>query len=307
MKDVIIIGGGPAAYTAALYASRAELETVVLEGMLPGGRISLTDIVENYPGIAEPISGMDLAQIMREQAQKAGAEVIMDIAENIEHDEKTRIFTVTTPYDQKFQAKAVILATGTTDKKLDVPGEKEFTGKGVSYCATCDGPFYRDKLVAVVGGGDSAVKEALFLTNLAKQVTIIHRRDKLRAEKVIQTKAFNKPNLNIMWDTVVVEINGEKSVQSLKLKNVKTGKTSDFEVDGVFILIGSVPNSNLVEKFNLTDKQGFVPTEPDMSTSIPGLFIAGDIRPKTLHQVTTAVGDGSIAAYSVQEYLENFD
>ncbi len=303
MYDVIIIGGGPAGYTAGLYNARAELSTLILEGDLPGGRISLTDIVENYPGISEPISGYDLSQIMRDQAEKAGAELKMDSVKTI--DKEKDLFNIKTFSDITYQGLSVIIATGTTDKKLSIPGEKKYTGRGVSYCATCDGPFFKDKKVAVIGGGDSAVKEALFLTNLAKSVSVIHRRNKLRAEKVIQTKAFSKKNMNFIWDSVVEKIDGDNKVEKLIIKNVKTGEISKVDFDGVFVLIGSIPNTNFIKNLQITNEKGFIKANDVMETSIKGLFAAGDVISKIFRQVTTAVGDGSLAAYSSQEYIES--
>ncbi|MBN1150524.1 thioredoxin-disulfide reductase [candidate division WOR-3 bacterium] len=301
--QLVIIGGGPAGYCAALYAARAEVETLVLEGPLPGGRISLTDIVENYSGVSGGISGFDLSQIMREQASGAGAQLEMEIATELQKEDDR--FAIITDGEFEIKSRSVIIATGTTDKKLEAPGEKEFTGRGVSYCATCDGPFYRGKNVAVVGGGDSAVKEALFLSRICSSVTVIHRRDKLRAEKIIQKNAFDKDNIHFEWDTVVSEILGEKNVRSLLLKNVKTSQIKEMPIDGVFVLVGSVPNTDIFKSFNVLDERGYLLTDDEMRTGIPGLFAAGDVRKKNLRQVATAVGDGAIAAFSAQEYIEH--
>jgi len=302
MYDLIIIGGGPAGYAAALYAARAEINTLVLEGSLPGGRISLTDIIENYPGVKEKLSGFDLSQIMKNQAIEAGAEFKMENVEKFNYENNT--FYLKTYSSEYSKIPSVLIATGTNDKKLSVPGEKEFTGRGVSYCATCDGPFFKDKKVAVIGGGDSAVKEALFLTKIAKEVIVVHRRDKLRAEKIIQKKAFNTPNMYFQWDSIVEEIIGNNSVEKIKLKNVKDNNTKTIEIDGVFILIGSIPNNSLFKDLNITDKTGYILTDENMKTSIKGLYAAGDIRVKSLRQVATAVGDGATAAVQIQEYLE---
>lgn len=302
--QLIIIGGGPAGYCAALYAARADIETLVLEGSLPGGRISLTDIVENYSGVAGGISGFDLSQIMREQALSAGAELVMASAEKIDTNVEN-LFSLTTDDGTETKAQSVIIATGTTDRKLSVSGETDFTGRGVSYCATCDGPLFRGKKVSVVGGGDSAVKEALFLSKICAEVIIIHRRDQLRAEKVIQKKAFDKENISFEWDSVVTGIKGDKKVNSVQVKNVKTSLEKEISTDGIFVLVGSVPNTTLFKDMRILDERGYILTDDEMRTNIPGLFAAGDVRKKNLRQVATAVGDGAIAAFSAQEFLEN--
>ncbi|MBN2363321.1 thioredoxin-disulfide reductase [candidate division WOR-3 bacterium] len=302
--QLIIIGGGPAGYCAALYAARADIGTLVLEGSLPGGRISLTDIVENYSGVAGGISGFDLSQVMREQALSAGAELVMASAEKIDTNAEN-LFSLITDSGTDIKAQSVIIATGTTDRKLSVPGETDFTGRGVSYCATCDGPLFRGKKVSVVGGGDSAVKEALFLSKICAEVIIIHRRDQLRAEKVIQKKAFDKENISFEWDSVVTGIKGDKKVNSVQVKNVKTSREKEISTDGVFVLVGSVPNTSLFKDMRILDERGYVLTDDEMKTKISGLFAAGDVRKKILRQVATAVGDGAIAAFSVQEFLEN--
>lgn len=302
MYDLIIIGGGPAGYAAALYAARAEIKTLVIEGNLPGGRISLTDIIENYPGVKEKLSGYELSQIMKNQAIEAGAKFEFDNVDLFKYENNS--FYLKTYSSEYSKIPAVLIATGTNDKKLSVPGEKEFTGRGVSYCATCDGPFFKDKKVAVIGGGDSAIKEALFLSKITNEVIVVHRRDKLRAEKVIQKKAFNTQNMSFQWDSVVEEIIGDNSVEKIKLKNVKNKSTKIIDLDGVFILIGSIPNNSLFTDLNITDETGYILTDSNMKTRINGLYAAGDIRKKSLRQVATAVGDGAIAAVQIQEYLE---
>ncbi|MBN1620101.1 thioredoxin-disulfide reductase [candidate division WOR-3 bacterium] len=304
-NDLVILGGGPAGYSAALYAARADIDTLVLEGNLPGGRISLTDIVENYSGVTGGISGFDLSQIMRDQASSAGAKLAMENADKLTIQNDGLGFSILTDAGNEIKSQSVIIATGTTDKKIEVPGEIEFTGRGVSYCATCDGPLFRGRSVAVVGGGDSAVKEALFLSKICSKVTIIHRRDALRAEKVIQKKAFERENISFEWDTVVTEIKGDKKVQHLALKNVKTLIEKEIPIDGVFVLVGSVPNTSLFKELGILDNRGYLLTDDEMKTSVSGLFGAGDVRKKTVRQVATAVGDGAIAAISAQEFLEN--
>ncbi len=306
-SELVILGGGPAGYSAALYAARADIDTIVLEGNLPGGRISLTDIVENYSGVAGGVSGFDLSQIMRDQASSAGAKLVMENADKLTLQNANPRFSILTDAGNEIKSRSVIIATGTTDKKLEVPGEIEFTGRGVSYCATCDGPLFRGKNVAVVGGGDSAVKEALFLSKICSKVTIIHRRDALRAEKVIQKKAFERENISFEWDTVVTKIKGDKKVLSLALKNVKTFMEKEISIDGVFVLVGSVPNTSLFNELDVLDERGYLLTDDEMRTSVSGIFGAGDVRKKTVRQVATAVGDGAIAAISAQEFLENSD
>jgi len=297
--DVVIIGGGPAGLTAGIYVKRAMLNALLIEKIGVGGQIIITDLVENFPGFLE-ISGADLARKFEEHAQKFGLEMkgLVEVS-GIEDREKTKIVKTT---EGDIETKTVIIATGTTPKKLGAKGELDFIGKGVSYCATCDGFFFRDKVVVVIGGGDSAITEAIFLTKMAKKVYVVHRRDKLRAEKINQEHAFSNPKISFVWDSVLEEISGKQVVEKAIIKNVKTNETSEIKTDGVFIYVGLIPNTTFanVEK----DERGFIIANQKMETSVKGLFVAGDCRVTPLRQITTAVGDGAIAAVSAERYIE---
>ncbi|GGS41331.1 thioredoxin-disulfide reductase [Deinococcus knuensis] len=302
--DVVIIGGGPAGLTAAIYTGRANLSTLVLEKGLPGGQIAQTEEVENYPGFPDPIPGMELAQRMVQQAEKFGAKIEMEEVEAIEASLGSHPYAFTVRgYSGTYRARSVILATGANPKRLDVPGEELFWGKGVSTCATCDGFFYRGKKVVVVGGGDAAVEEGLFLTKFAEEVTLIHRRDSLRANKVAQARAFANPKMKFVWDTVVEEVLGEGHVTGVRLKNVKTGETSDFATDGVFIFIGHVPNTGFVEGTVKLRDDGYVEVTDEIYTSMPMLFAAGDVSDHVYRQLATSVGAGTRAAMSAERAL----
>ena len=299
--ELIIVGGGPAGLTSAIYSARALIDTLVIEKMLPGGQPVLTTFIENYPGFPEGISGPELAERLESQAGKFGAKIITSRPVlNISRREEG--FEIKTEMES-FLGKAVIVATGTSPRKLNVPGEEEFTGRGVSYCAVCDGAFYRDRVVAVVGGGDSAMDESIYLTRFANKVFVIHRRNQLRAEKILQERAFSNPKISFIWDTEVQSIEGDRKVELLKLKNVKTGEISELKVDGIFIYIGSTPNSSMVKDLVELDKNGFIITDNCMKTSVPGLFAAGDVRNTNFRQLATAIGDGAIAANSAERYL----
>lgn len=299
--ELIIVGGGPAGLTSAIYSARALIDTLVIEKMLPGGQPVLTTFIENYPGFPEGISGPELAERLESQAGKFGAKIITSRPVlNISRKEEG--FEVKTE-SNSFWGKAVIVATGTSPRKLNVPGEEEFTGRGVSYCAVCDGAFYRDRVVAVVGGGDSAMDESIYLTRFASKVFVIHRRNQLRAEKILQERAFSNPKISFIWDTVVQSIEGDRKVELLKLKNVKTGEISELKVDGIFVYIGSNPNSSMVKDLVELDENGFIITDDCMKTSVPGLFAAGDVRNTNFRQLATAIGDGAIAANSAERYL----
>lgn len=300
--DVAVIGAGPAGLTAALYAARARLSTVVVEKMFPGGQAALTDIIENYPGFTEGISGIQLADAMKRQAERFGAEFTNGDVERIEKNDD--LFTVFLK-GESIKAKTVILAAGAQPRKLGVKGEKEFTGRGISYCATCDGAFYKDKPIAVVGGGDTAIQEALYLTRFASEIYVIHRRDQLRATKVLQERAFKNEKIKFVWDSVVKEIKGEGTVDEVVVENVKTGKLDSLQVDGIFIAIGHIPNTDFVKDLVQLNEQGYVITDAYMATNVPGIFAAGDMRQKDLRQVVTAVSDGAIAAVEAGKYLES--
>lgn len=301
MYDVIIIGAGPAGMTAAVYASRANLDTLMLERGVPGGQMADTEEIENYPGF-ESILGQELSMKMLDHAKKFGAEYgYGNVQEIIDHGNYKEVKAG----DKTFKAKAIIIATGAEYKKLGIPGEEEFTGRGVSYCAVCDGAFYREREIVVIGGGDSAVEEGMYLTRFAKKVTIIHRRDKLRAQKILQERAFKNEKIEFIWDTVVEEIHGKDGkVSHLTIKNVKTGETGEFQTDGVFVYIGTVPLSEPFKSLGIVNEDGYIPTNENMETKIPGIFAAGDIREKDLRQVVTATGDGSIAAEMAAKYIE---
>ncbi|HOH78180.1 MAG: thioredoxin-disulfide reductase [Candidatus Cloacimonetes bacterium] len=303
--DVIIIGAGPAGLSAAIYSARGGLKTAVFERAFIGGQITVTDEVENYPGFEDALSGFDLTERMRAQAARFGAEF---------HDEEITamgmegLCKIIETGKDKYRAKAVIICTGAHPRRLNVPGEERFTGRGVSYCATCDGALYRDKVVAVVGGGDSAIEEGIFLTRFAKKVVVIHRRDQLRAQQIIQQRAFKNPKMEFIWDSVVQEIQGEAMVEKLEIYNRKTNEISYIPADGVFIYVGILPNNELLESRIELDSAGFVLTDEFMHTNVPGIYAAGDIRHTVLRQVVTATSDGAIAAWSAEKWIiENYD
>ena len=302
MEDLIIIGAGPAGLTAGLYAARSRLKTLLLERLSPGGQVLLTDSVENYPGFPEGISGFELMDRMRSQAERFGLSIESQevIRLNITRNKKEVITDKGT-----LEARSLILTMGATPRKLNIEGEVSLTGKGVSYCATCDGPFYRDREVAVIGGGDTAVEEALYLTRFASRVHLIHRRDALRATRLLQERAFAQKKIAFAWDSIPTRIVGDAGVTEIELKNVKSGDLSRLTVDGVFIFIGYDPNNDLVKGLLDLDGVGFIVTDNDMQTSVPGVFAAGDIRSKLLRQISTAVGEGATAAFAAERYLEN--
>ncbi len=299
--DVTIIGGGPAGLAAGIYASRAALKTVLIEKGMPGGLAASTEMIENYPGFAEGIGGPELMMQMDAQARGFGLEVQSANAESIIEGEG--YFTVITD-DGEIKTKTIILTTGAQSQKLDIPGEAKFHGRGVSYCATCDGAFFKGKEVAVVGGGDAAVEEALYLTKFASRVHLIHRRDELRATKILQQRAQVNEQIVFHWSNIVEEIRGEQTVQEILLKNVVTGQTSSLKVDGVFAYVGTRPVSEIVSGLIQLNPKGYIVTDDEMHTSKPGIFAAGDIRQKLLRQVVTAVADGAIAAVAAEKYIE---
>ncbi|WP_027363676.1 thioredoxin-disulfide reductase [Desulfotruncus alcoholivorax] len=299
--DVAIIGGGPAGLAAGIYASRAALKTVLIEKGMPGGLAASTEMIENYPGFAQGIGGPELAMQMDAQARKFGLQVKSANVETITpSDTGFRIITD----DEEILAKTVIVATGAQPQKLAIPGENEFHGRGVSYCATCDGAFFKDKIVAVVGGGDSAVEEALYLTKFAQKVYIIHRRDELRATKILQQRAKDNGKISFLWNTVVEQINGEATVKEINIKDVRSGEKKSLQVDGIFIYVGTRPVTETLKGLIDLDERNYILTDENMCTSRPGIFAAGDVRKKSLRQVVTAVADGAIAAVSAEKYLE---
>jgi thioredoxin reductase (NADPH) len=301
--DLVIIGGGPAGLTAGIYGARAGLTTVILEKLSPGGQVITTDILENYPGFTEPISGFELIDRMVEQATNFGVEIRSAEVMGIKSEDDTKILDLG---GESISAIGVIIATGAYHKRLGVPGEERFWGKGVSCCATCDGMFYKGKRVAVVGGGDTAVKEALFLTKFAYEITIIHRRDRLRATKVLQDKIMNMPDkVKFEWKSVVKEIMGAEKVNAVKLGSVENNEERILNCDGVFIFVGFTPTTNFLQGFLEMDERGYIITNDDMVTSVPGVFACGDARKKLLRQIITACGEGATAAFSAQHYIEN--
>ncbi|ARW06883.1 thioredoxin-disulfide reductase [Bacillus atrophaeus] len=302
--DVIIVGAGPAGMTAAVYTSRANLNTLLIERGIPGGQMANTQDVENYPGF-DHILGPDLSNKMFEHAKKFGAVYEYgDIKEIIDEGRLKKVVTT----KKEYYAKSVIIATGADHKKLGVPGENELGGLGVSYCAVCDGAFFKGRELVVVGGGDSAVEEAVYLTRFASKVTIIHRRDQLRAQKILQERAFSNEKIGFIWNKEVTSINaGNGTVNTVTLKDTKTEEQSQFPANGVFIYVGTLPLNGAFKNLDITNEEGYVVTDEAMATKIPGIYAAGDIRDKTLRQIVTATGDGSIAAQSVQHYIENLE
>ncbi|WP_232696570.1 thioredoxin-disulfide reductase [Brevibacillus daliensis] len=301
--DVIIAGAGPAGMTAAVYTSRANMSTLLLERGVPGGQMANTEDIENYPGF-ESILGPDLSNKMFEHAKKFGAEYQYGDIKEVRDGNPYKTVVVG---DKEFKAKSVIIATGAEHRMLGVPGEKEYSGRGVSYCAVCDGAFFRNRELFVIGGGDSAVEEAIFLTRFASKVTIVHRRDEFRAQKIIQNRAFENEKIEIIWDTVLKEIRGENLVTNVLLENVKTGKQTELPANGVFIYVGMDPLTEAVKPLGITNEAGYIPTDELMRTKIPGILAAGDVREKLLRQVVTATGDGSIAAQNAQVYVEDLE
>jgi thioredoxin reductase (NADPH) len=299
--DVAIVGGGPAGLSAAIYAARGGLKTVIFEKALVGGQITVTAEVENYPGFEESVSGFDIVEKMQKQAEKFDAEIKIEEVKAIGLEGLCKIVETN---KATYSVKSVIIATGAHPRKLAVPGEEKYTGRGVSYCATCDGALFRDKVVAVVGGGDSAVEEAMFLTKFASKVYIIHRRNQLRAVKILQERVFANEKIKIIWDSVVQEIQGGDFVENLLLYNKKTKETSELPLDGVFIFVGIIPNSELVESRVDFDEQNFIKTDETMHTEIPGVYAAGDVTHKVLRQIITAGSDGATAAFSAEKWIE---
>ncbi|MEW6503032.1 MAG: thioredoxin-disulfide reductase [Chloroflexota bacterium] len=302
VEKVLILGAGPAGLSAALYAARAELSPLVLTGTEMGGQASLTHTIENYPGFPEGIGGAELGELFRQQAERFGARFEYDLATGVDLSE--RPFKVRT-YGNEYLAETLIIATGASPNHLNVPNETELTGRGVSYCATCDGWFFKDKKVVVVGGGDSALEEGLFLTRYATDVTIVHRRDQLRAGAILQKRARKNPKIHFIWDTVVSEILGNGVVTGVRLKNVKTGEMRDFETDGVFIFIGHTPNTQIFQGQLEMTPQGYIVTDMQMRTSVEGVFAAGEVMDPHYRQVITSAGMGAAAAIEATRFLES--
>lgn len=301
--DLVIIGGGPAGLTAGLYASRARLRTLLLEGHLPGGQVLITDWVENYPGFPEGVTGIDLVRGMMDQAGRFGLE--METARVDSLGVEGPVKTVTAG-ERQIRTRAVIIATGASPRRLGVPGEDQFFGKGISSCATCDGPFYKDRVVAAVGGGDTAVQESVFLTKFVSKVYLIHRRDRFRAEKILQERALSNDRIEVLWDTVVTGVSGLTHVENIHIRNVKSGEGRTLRADAFFVWIGIHPNADFLGDALARDDQGFIRTDEHMATSVPGVFAAGDVRATPLRQIATAVGDGALAASSAEHYIEQW-
>ncbi len=300
--DVIIVGGGPAGLCAALYAGRGMLKTLLIERGHPGGELLNTELIEDYIGF-ESILGRELAEKMTDHAKKFGAEIVTDTVGSVERDGEGG-FVVRTELEKIYRAPAVIVTAGGTPSKLNVPGEKEFAGRGVSYCAVCDGAFFKGEVLAVVGGGDAAVEEADFLTRYARKVYVVHRRDQLRASPILQQRAFANPKIEFVWNQLVEEIEGEaRGVTQLRLRDTVSGVVSRLPVGGVFVFIGFKPNTTIIKEHVEHDAQGYLVTDSNMMTSIPGLFAAGDVRVQLTRQITTAVGDATTAAIAAEKYL----
>ncbi len=299
--EVIIIGGGPAGLTAGLYTSRARLSTLLIESALFGGQMTTTELIENYPGFPQGVTGDELSRLMEEQAKRFGMETVAQevVKVSLERDLKG-----VQTHESTYRCEALIIGTGTEYRKLGVPGEKEFAGKGVSYCATCDGAFFRDSQIVVVGGGDSALTEALFLTKFAKELTIIHRRDALRGTKIYQERVLGHPKIKFLWNSTVQEIKGDSIVRSVIVKNVKTGKIKEFETDGAFLFVGLTPRTQFLKGVVKMNEGGYLLTNEECETSARGIFAVGDCRKKLLRQIATAIGDGATAAFAAEKYLE---
>lgn len=304
--DIVIIGGGPAGLTAGMYAARASLRALAIEGESTVSQVTVTDLIENYPGIPEGVNGFDLAERLKKQAvefglQTASGDVTAVVKKRLGDQDGWEI----TAGGTRYETLAVIIATGANWRRLGVPGEERFIGKGVSFCATCDGPFYKDREVAVVGGGDTAIQEAIYLTRFAKKVTVIHRRDRLRATAILQKRAMANERIAFAWNSVVESIDGLDLVQWVRLKDLKTAATRELAVDGVFVFVGLTPNTDAFRELIALDRGGYVIADANMQTSAPGIFACGDCIAKRLRQVVTACGDGATAAFSAQLYIED--
>ncbi len=307
--DNIIIGGGPAGLTAGLYLSRYRINTLLIEKGISGGQVNLSETIENYPGFPEGIIGHELMQRFEQQATKFGLKIFNSTVLGISQEKyKEKINFKINTNDGDFYSDSVIVASGGEANKLEVSGEIELTGRGVSYCGTCDGAFFRDKEIAVVGGGDTALEEALFLTKYVSKLTIVHRRDELRGSKILQERVFNNPKIKFSWNTIVLSINGKTQVESLQLKNVKTGEINTFPCQGVFIFTGYKPSYPFLGKMKeeIVNENGYIITDENMKTGIEGIFACGDVRAKGFRQVVTACGEGATAAFSVEAFLKQY-
>lgn len=299
--DLVIIGAGPAGLTAGIYAARARMNVLLLEKAVPGGQILVTDWIENYSGFPEGISGFDLSEKMKIQAEELGLKIETAEVHSLNLAGKVKEIILK---DRSITSKSLIIASGASPRKLGI-GEDKFIGKGISFCATCDAPFFKDKTVVAIGGGDTAVQEAVFLTKFAKKVYLVHRRDKFRAEKILQERAFENDKIEIIWDSVATGVEGLFGVESVKIKNVKTNEEKTLKADGCFIWVGILPNTSFLNESLKTDETGFIQADKNMQASVPGVFAVGDVRDTPLRQIATAVGDGAMAAVSAEHFIEN--
>ena len=299
--DIVIIGAGPAGLTAGIYAARARMNVLLLEKAVPGGQVLVTDWIENYPGFPEGISGFDLSEKMKTQAEELGLKIETAEVHSLNLAGKTKEIILK---ERSITSKSIIIASGASPRKLGI-GEDKFMGKGISFCATCDAPFFKDKIVVAIGGGDTAVQEAVFLTKFAKKVYLVHRRDELRAEKILQERAFENDKIEIIWDSVATGVEGFFGVESVKIKNVKTNENKTLKADGCFIWVGILPNTDFFNESLKTVETGFIQADKNMQASVPGVFAVGDVRDTPLRQIATAVGDGAMAAVNAEHFIEN--
>jgi thioredoxin reductase (NADPH) len=304
MEQIIILGSGPAGLTAAIYAGRSQLSPLVISGDALGGQAASSSEIENYPGFPQGISGLELMQTMQQQAERFGAHIEMDDVQQVHLQQHPFLITASAA---AYEAKTLVVATGVSPRLLNVPGEAKFKGRGVSYCATCDGLFYKDKAVVVVGGGDSAVNEALYLTRFASKVYIVHRRDQLRAQKIAQDRLLGNARIEPVWNSIVTEVLGDEAVTGVRVQNVKTGEESVLGAEGMFSYVGNTPNTQLFTGQLALDDQGYIITDRAMHTSVPGVFAAGDVQERALKQVATAVGTGAIAAMQAEEFVAEME
>ncbi len=304
LYDVIIIGGGPAGLSAGIYAMRSRLKTALLEKYAPGGQMLIIDHIENYPGFPGGASGIEITTRMEKQARLLGLEIIPSEVLSLDLSSREKVVHTSTG---EYHTKTIIIASGATPRRLGLPNEDRLTGKGVSYCATCDGIFFKDKEIAVIGGGDSAIQDALFLSRFASKIVIIHRRNALRACKILQERVFKNPKITVKWNAIAVEILGKEKVEGLVIEDVETGERETLAVEGIFVLVGTDPNTEFVRGAVVTDDQGYILTGEEMQTNVPGVFAAGDCRRKSLRQLITAAADGAIAAVSAEKYIESLE
>ncbi|MEO0234497.1 MAG: thioredoxin-disulfide reductase [candidate division WOR-3 bacterium] len=302
LYDLIIIGGGPAGLSAAIYAGRARLNTLVVEELIVGGQSSTTETIENYPGFPDGIGGYELAQKMEEQAKRFGVKFLFEKVEKTDLEGREKKVYIS---DKIYRSKSIIIASGASPRRLNVPGSDKFHGKGISYCATCDGALFTDKRVIIVGGGNSAVEEGLFMLRFTKDITFVQDLPNLTAEKILQERLFQNPEIKIYYNSEILSINGEEKIESMSVKDKKTGKTFDIKTDGIFVYIGLIPKTDFLDKKVLLNEYGYIKVDKDLKTNIEGVFAAGDVIEKSFRQVITAASDGALAAKSVEKYIEN--